>query len=709
MQPSEAAFWNKSNTKESEPLVTEQVARSKKNDIRSRTVQEEAYSIMTGQPKINPADPEASVDYEVDKNVKSGWFWERRKKDKKQQKILEEQQAPQEDLHQGMPSLQDALEDDSILQEEISQDSDTVYIKDIEFVGNKLIPADVLMSQLQMCPGDLYTREGVQQNLKAIYEMGYFTDKIRAIPIIHNDNFVTIRISVEENIPITGFTISGNNSLPNEELNEILMDLLYEPQNIIKMNQTIEKIQRHYAEKGYILARVTSVLDDPDGVVNIDIDEGIIKSIKVEGNKKTKDFVINRNILLEEGSAYNELLLKQDLMRLYATQAFKDVTRTIEQDKDEPNKYNITIQLEEQRTGQISLGGGVDTATGLFGTAGFGDNNFRGRGQRLQASFLAGTGTIMSDDSMLNRANWQAEISFFEPMLFGTDNSLLSRAYFRDFASYQVPLAIERRFGLENTISRQFKDYKNLTGSLSFGGEYIKVKEGDFNQIQGLYKANGIPISERAKQLEGGFFLNVAPSLTYDTRDSLIAPRNGTLATVRYDQAFSLSSFHYSHAKLTGSIKQYMPIPKTKKAALSLTAKAGSKLYGDMPEVMAYRLGGPYTVRGFKMSAIGTGDGYVMGSAELLLPLPFVDRLERLKFLDNVRVAFFADAGKIFNESISDKIYDRPLHAITTGVGLKVYVPGVGPLSIDYGFPLTNPGRSASKSGTFTFSAGDMY
>ena len=34
------------------------------------------------------------------------------------------------------------------------------------------------------------------------------------------------------------------------------------------------------------------------------------------------------------------------------------------------------------------------------------------------------------------------------------------------------------------------------------------------------------------------------------------------------------------------------------------------------PEVMAYRLGGPYTVRGFKMSGVGTGNAFIMGSAE---------------------------------------------------------------------------------------------
>ena len=47
-----------------------------------------------------------------------------------------------------------------------------------------------------------------------------------------------------------------------------------------------------------------------------------------------------------------------------------------------------------------------------------------------------------------------------------------------------------------------------------------------------------------------------------------------------------------------------------------LTVKGGGALHGDIPEVMAYRLGGPYTVRGFKMSGVGTGNAFIMGSAE---------------------------------------------------------------------------------------------
>ena len=107
------------------------------------------------------------------------------------------------------------------------------------------------------------------------------------------------------------------------------------------------------------------------------------------------------------------------------------------------------------------------------------------------------------------------------------------------------------------------------------------------------------------------------------------------------------------------------------------------------------------------MSGVGTGNAFIMGSAEFATPIPFMDRT-RISFLNNIRFTIWADAGKVFDRTISDKIYDRPMEALSVGVGLKVFVPGMGPLSIDYGIPLTNPGHNGSKHGYFTFGVGDL-
>ena len=579
-------------------------------------------------------------------------------------------------------------------------------IKAIEIHGLNVISQDLVMQKLTMHAGDEYNKETLQNDLKSIYDMGFFSEKMKAIPVTNSDGTVTIKIILEENAPITDFTIEGNTVVSTEEILQFLLPLKGKPQNITEINSAIVKIQNLYTEKGYILARVDSVTDDPDGTVNISLKEGTIDKIMIAGNEKTKDYIIERNILTEPGTIYNENQIKEDLVRLYATQAFKDVTREIEPSTEDPDMYDITIKVEEQRTANLSVGGGVDTVTGLFGSVGISDNNFKGRNERLALNVLAGTGVILNDASIQRRMNLQAELSYYMPYFFNSDTSLLNKIYYRDFGSYQVPLAIERRLGAEVTVAHRMKFNKHVTSTFSLGVENVHVSEGDFGKISSFYNRYNVPISERAKQLDGGLFLSLSPAMIFDTRDSATVTRKGTMASIRFDEEIGLNGLDKTHGKLTGMIKQYIPVGK--KSSLSFTAKAGGKIHGDeMPDVMAYRLGGPYTIRGFKMSGVGTGDAFVMGSAEFATPIPFLDRT-KIKFLNNLRFTMFVDAGKIFNNTISDTLYDRPGYAISAGVGLKLYIPGMGPLSIDYGIPLTNPGDNGNPNGYFTFGVGDL-
>lgn len=578
-------------------------------------------------------------------------------------------------------------------------------IKNIEFYGLNSVPQSEITDKMQMKAGEEYTREKMQADLKTIYETGYFTEKMKAIPTTNPDGTVSVKIVVEENIPVKDFTIEGNSVISTEDILATLTGMKGKPQNITQLNIAISKIQELYQEKGYILARIDSVTDDPDGTINISIKEGIIDKIMIEGNEKTKDYIVARNILTEPGMIYNENLIKEDLVRLYATQAFKDVTREIEPSEEIPDAYDITIKIQEQRTASISVGGGLDTVTGLFGSMGITENNFRGRCERLSLTGLVGTGVILNDSSVKDHMNIQAELSYFKPYFYNADTSLNTRIFFRDFGSYQVPLAVERRYGGEVTLAHKLKFNRHATATFSLGAENINVQEGDFNGISALYRKYGIPISERAKQLEGGLFLSLSPALLYDTRDSATVTRHGTMASLRFDENIGLNGFDKTNGKLTGMIKQYIPVAK--KSSLSFTVKGGGAIHGDIPEVMAYRLGGPYTVRGFKMSGVGTGNSFIMGSAEFATPIPFLDRT-RIAFLNNLRFTVWADAGKVFDGTITNQLYDRPMYAVSAGVGLKVFIPGMGPLSIDYGIPLTNPGSNGSKNGYFTFGVGDL-
>ena len=580
------------------------------------------------------------------------------------------------------------------------------YVSNVQVVGANAVSPDYIISKFNLHAGDVYKPESVQAGLKNLYQLGFFTDRMKAIPIENKDGSITIKIVVEENLPVTNVTIEGNSAVSTEELMQYMIPLIGQPQNIGKINDAIEGINDCYNSKGYILARVSAISDDPDGTINVNIVEGEINKIMIAGNKKTKEYVIARNIMTEPGTVYNDNIIKKDLVRLYSTQAFKNVDRSIEPCEDDPNKFNVTINVEEQRTATISLGGGLDSHTGAFGSVGVSDNNFRGVNQRLAINGLVGSGIIMSDSTIKDHMNLQGELSFFEPYFLNADNSFMSKLFYRSLGSYQVPLAVEERFGIEATIGHKIKSNEHLSSTLSFGLEKINVMEGDRNSITNMYAAKGLDIAQRAKQLQGGLFFNISPGIVYDTRDSALNPRNGVLATARYDESFCFDEFNKTNGKLSGMVKRFIPIAKF--SSLSFTARAGGKIHGDnMPEVMAYRLGGPYTIRGYKVNGVGTGDAFIMGSVELATPVLFLDRLNA-NFFKNLRLTFFVDAGKLFRPYITDTLYDRPMQAITAGVGLKLYIPGVGPLSVDYGIPITNPGQYGSKGGYFTFGVGDL-
>jgi outer membrane protein insertion porin family len=461
-----------------------------------------------------------------------------------------------------------------------------------------------------------------------------------------------------------------------------------------------------YAEKGYILAKVRKVQDDPDGYINIDIDEGIVDEVEISGNIKTKDYVIKREINVKPGDVYNEKKLKQDIARIFGLRAFSDVRRVISPSIDDPSKYKLTVEVDEKRTGSVSLGGGIDTETGLFGQAGYVDTNLFGRGQELGANFLLGSGAVIENDSVLNKAPFQVELKFVEPRLRNTMNSLEIRGFGEEMASYQVPLSTERRIGGELELARPIKKIPNLAGSVSMGVENIKVSEGDFDQISELFRDKGINISERAKQLQGGTYVSLGPSLVYDSRNAVLNPTNGWYATTNFKESVGITGGSDSFGKVGASVRKFFPVGK--KSTFTLAARAGSTVFGDAPDVQAFRLGGPYTIRGFREGDVGNGQGILLGSAEFRTPIPFLDKYLDHKILRDIRLALFMDAGKTFKNSITNTIYDYPGKAISIGAGVIVPLPYLGPIRFDYGYPITAI-IGGNKKGTFSFGIGDRY
>ncbi len=695
-------------TKKKEQKVQEQEAKTQETEEQIIEEQERKGLRIKKSESNEPLSEFDDEETEVFSSKKEDLTkYQKPKTNKKRFNFFKKKNKPQKTKETTEETFQqEEIKDDFVIEDDRTyiNDTDLVYIQEVEIYGNNLLDVNYIKQQLSSKEGEQYVRSQVSNDLRKLYSTGYFTQNIRALPIKIDDNNVKLRIILEENPPIAGFNVVGVKSIKKSEIMDILNEYKGLPQNILNINKAMEEIQELYSTKGYILARVSKVVDDPDGYVNLLIDEGVIGDIIVDGNNKTRDFIVKRNIFLQPGSVYNENTMRSDILRLMGTSAFKDVQRELKRD-EQTGLYDVYIALEEQRTGKISLGVGIDSASGFFGSVGFGENNFRGLGQKLNLNLLAGTGILMNDSSVIKKANLQGELSFLEPMFKRENQSLMIRGFGRYYGSYQVPLAIEKRFGGEINIARQFISYKNLSGSIGFGVESVDLSEGDYKESKRRYRIANMDFSQREKELDGGFYVKVTPALVYDTRDSSINARRGTLARLTFEENLALSGKTFG--KLHGMVRKFVPIGK--KSSIVFTGKAGGKIHGSMPDFAGYSLGGPYTIRGFNIAEVGVGDGYMLASAEYRVPIPFIDRLTSNSFLNNLRLAAFVDAGTLFNRSIGSRVYDKPGYAISAGVGLRIFIPGLGPINLDYGIPLTNTKGVHRSSGFFTFGMGEMY
>ena len=145
-------------------------------------------------------------------------------------------------------------------------------------------------------------------------------------------------------------------------------NLKNKPQNLNEINIAIDKIQNYYHQKGYIIANVHSVDDSSAGNLEFSIWEGIINKIEISGNERTKDFVIQRNILTQTGTVYNEEYLRKDLAKIFSTQIFEEVNRDIKPSEENIGTYDVIVLVKEKSTNSVGLGGGIDTGLGAFGS-----------------------------------------------------------------------------------------------------------------------------------------------------------------------------------------------------------------------------------------------------------------------------------------------------------------------------------------------------
>jgi outer membrane protein insertion porin family len=163
--------------------------------------------------------------------------------------------------------------------------------------------------------------------------------------------------------------------------------------NATLLQKGLENLKKAYGQLGYInfAAIPKASYDDQKNTVSweIDIDEGkpfYVSRIEFQGNTITRDKVIRRELLLDEGSIYNSQLWEYSLLRLNQLEYFNPLKvdeDSVAQQDAEAGTVSLLLKVKEKGKNSIGLNGGVSGLSGAFLGVNYQTNNFLGLGETL--------------------------------------------------------------------------------------------------------------------------------------------------------------------------------------------------------------------------------------------------------------------------------------------------------------------------------------
>ncbi|GAI90247.1 unnamed protein product, partial [marine sediment metagenome] len=245
------------------------------------------------------------------------------------------------------------------------------------------------------------------------YDLGYFED-VRIKLESFRDGYKVV-FEVIENLPIKEINIEGNTVVSVGEMREamVLQEGQIFCQRILKND--LDRISQLYKDRGYLLINIKDINFDEEGKLWINISEGRLEKIVIEGNDKTKEKVITREINIEPGDLFNFEKVKKSLQKIYNLGFFEDVSMKLEPGAEE-DSIVLVVKVIEKNTGKFGIGAGYNSEEGLMGFTSYEENNLFGGGQKIQAKVEMGGRTTY-------------KLSFLEPWLGGTPTSFGFEAY----------------------------------------------------------------------------------------------------------------------------------------------------------------------------------------------------------------------------------------------------------------------------------------
>ncbi|HSY73962.1 MAG TPA: outer membrane protein assembly factor BamA [Dongiaceae bacterium] len=478
-------------------------------------------------------------------------------------------------------------------------------------------------------------------------------------------------------------------------------------------------IEDFYGSKGYIdvqrgnTLRVLRIPNVDAGTMDLEfqIDEGdksYVEKIDIQGNLKTKDNVIRRELAISPGETFDMVRVKLSKQRLEGLQYFDKVDMDPEPtDPPIAGRKNLEINVEEQNTGNFTVGAGFSSVNSLTAFAEVTQGNF----DLFHPPYFTGGGQKMRLFIQLGTEEQDYELEFTEPWFLNRKLALDVDLY-RHQLNFESPHNIfdETRTGVRVGLTRALgSDF--LIGSVSYTLEDVGIT---LNTPYHGYIPDppNPPITPNApnailSQVGDHIFNRFGASLAYDTRNSSELPNHGQRTEI--DPQLSIGD-NNTYAKVELKTAWYFP-GLFKGHVLEAIGRGGiaqGLTGGDVPFYDRYYLGGLYSLRGFQFRNISPrepgfsgvsepigGDSYWFGSLEYSIPIFEKQSGPSLRF------ALFYDVGDVGAKSYSfSGNFDD-----NWGMGLRLNIPHLGPLRLDYGIPIHHDANN-NGSGQFQFGVG---